>query len=317
MCGSRTLVIERRSVPPWLKVTSRTACLARVSPVGSQPHQAVEDGAALIENVEDRVAGLRSQPAHPVVPPLGEPVEPGEAKVSQVCYHQRPGRQIRHQGARSHLRILVGMRMQADSPPLLAPEVEHPCQLAREEPTGACRNPSQSGEPPRHGVQRTLVDTHHLLGERGQPLGDRPLQARCQHRADLAEEPLQGRRPRRLEPLIDRLVCHRKAGEEPQPPFREEPPDGQLGSKASQERRPAGPPTEPGRAARGGGPAPYAEGLAASPPNTGGGTPLCPQWDLADNQRAWQTSPHRASRRVVLCLYYSQSTTPRANRALA
>ena len=125
--------------------------------------------------------------------------------------------------------------MKADAPPLLAPEVEHPGQLAREEPPRPGRHPSQSGEPPRHGVQRTLVDTHHLLGERGQPLGARPLHAPGQHRADLPEEPLQGGRPRRLEPLIDRLVGHRKAGEEPQPPLREEPPDGQLAPKTAQD----------------------------------------------------------------------------------
>ena len=67
--------------------------------------------------------------------------------------------------ARVHLRVLVGMRVKANAPPLLAPEVKHPGQLAREEPAVARRHPSQRRQPPRHGVQRTLVETHHLRGE--------------------------------------------------------------------------------------------------------------------------------------------------------
>ena len=161
--------------------------LGTISAVGSQPHDAVEHLAPLIEDVYHLIAGLCPQPAQPAVPPVGESVEPGEAEVPQVCHHQCSRRQVFHQLPRQHLLVLMWVRLKHDGPPLLASHVEHASQLAREQTTVALGDVSQRGKPSRHGVQCTLVYAHHVLGEWSQLLRYHTLQSFCQHAADLLE----------------------------------------------------------------------------------------------------------------------------------
>ena len=93
----------------------------------------------------------------------------------------------------------------------------------------------RGGEPSRHGVQCTLVYAHYALGEWRQLLRYHTLQSFCQHPADLLEESLQWLGSRATEPLIDRLVCNRESGEEPESAFREKTPHRQLAAEASQD----------------------------------------------------------------------------------
>ena len=75
----------------------------------------------------------------------------------------------------------------------------------------------------------------HALGEWRQLLRYHTLQSFCQHAADLLEEPLQWLGSRAMEPLVDRLVCNRESGEEPEPAFRDKTPHRQLAAEAPQD----------------------------------------------------------------------------------
>ncbi len=206
-----------------------------VGAMGSQPHDAIEDVAPMVEGMYHLVAGLCSQPAQPVVTPVREPVEPGEAEVSQVCDHQCSRWQVFHQLPRQHLLVLMWVRLKHDGPPLLASHVEHASQLAREQTAVALGNLSQRRKPSRHGVQCTLVYAHHALGEWRQLVRYHTLQSLCQYAADLLEESLQWLGSRAMEPLVDRLVCNRESGEEPESAFRDKTPHRQLAAEASQD----------------------------------------------------------------------------------
>ena len=208
--------------------------LGTVSAVCSQPHDAVEHLAPLIEDVYHLVAGLCPQPAQPVIAPLREPVEPGEAEVSQVCNQQCPHRHLCRQITRHHLLVLLWVRLKPDGPPLLASHVERARELARQQTAVPLGDRSQRGQSSRYGVQRTLVYAHHLLGEGCQLLRDHCLKSLSQHAADLLKKPLQWLGSPSMEPSVYRLVRNRKSGEEPEPAFRDETPHGQLVLKASQ-----------------------------------------------------------------------------------
>ena len=52
-----------------------------------QPDQLIGDAVLVVEGVDRRPAGPRSQSAEPVVPSIGEIIEPGKAEVAQI----RPG----------------------------------------------------------------------------------------------------------------------------------------------------------------------------------------------------------------------------------
>ena len=208
--------------------------LGTVSAVCSQPHDTVEYLAPLIEDMHHLVAGLCPQPAQPVISPVREPVEPGEAEVSQVCNQKCPCRHLRRQIPRHDLLVLLRVRLKPNGPPLLASHVERARELARQQTTVPIGDRSQRGQPSRYGVQCALVYAHHLLGEGCQLLGDCTLKSLSQYAADLLKQLLQRLGSRSMEPLVDRLVCDRKAGEEPEPAFRDKAPHRQLATKASQ-----------------------------------------------------------------------------------
>ena len=146
------------------------------------------------------------------------------------------------------LLVLMWVRLKHDGPPLLASQVEHACQLAREQTAVTLRDVSHSEQPCSTWCPVYSRHAHDLLGEGRQPIRDHPLHSFCQHAADLLEEPLQWLGSRGMEPLVDRLVCNRKSGEEPESAFRDETPHGQLHFQSLSRHRPAVQPTEPLRA---------------------------------------------------------------------
>ena len=151
--------------------------LGTVRAVCSQPHDAVEHLAPLIEDVHHLVAGLYPQPAQPVIAPVREPVEPGEAEVSQVCNQKCSHRHVCRQISCHDLLVLLWVRLKPNGSPLLASHVERARELARQQTAVPIGDRSERGQPSRYGVQCALVYAHHLLGEGCQLLRDRTLKS--------------------------------------------------------------------------------------------------------------------------------------------
>jgi len=119
-------------------------------------------------------------------------------------------------------------------PPLLAPQIKAPRQFARQQLPVAGRHVAQRRQEARHLIQGHLVEGDHFRGK-GRQIAERiRRQPRGQQGTDLGEQLLKRRSARLRQPLVDRLICDRKARVRPETALADQAPQGQLAAHAAQ-----------------------------------------------------------------------------------